>query len=416
MTFSTPGEFGFEDHMISDNLWPDPDIPISINVGDFYMNQECKNSKSLDIQLNELLDESLDSVIDRERTTFDHLVCPFGDRMVLFGAGNLGRKTLSGLRTQGIEPLAFVDNNRQLWNTITDGIQILSPQEAAKKFKDSASFVTTIWNGIIGNRQEVRQKQLYDLGCKTVIPFGFLFWKYPDIFLPHASLDSPHKLYQHSGELREVFTLWADDNSRKEYLDQLRFRMLMDFNGLSSPVTHEQYFPEDLFSILPGEVFIDCGAFDGDTIRELLQHQGDIERILAFEPDTINFSKLQEYISTLPNQSKEKILLRQDVIGKCGQKVRFSTTGTISSKVSEIGDKEFDCVCLDHAVIDCKPTYIKMDIEGSEINALYGALKVIQQNLPILAICVYHLPDDLWKVPSLIKSISGDYHFFLRQY
>ena len=232
----------------------------------------------------------------------------------------------------------------------------------------------------------------------------------------HACLDSPHKLYQHPDEIKEVFSLWSDEYSKREYLAQLRFRMLMDYKGLSSPVTTKQYFPEELYSILPGEVFIDCGAFDGDTIRELLNHQNDIGKIIAFEPDTMNFRKLQQYVSTLLPSDKEKILLRQVVVGKYEQKVRFTTTGTVSSMVTENGNLELDCVCLGHEVIEYRPTFIKMDIEGSEIDALYGAFNLIQRTQPILAICIYHLPDHFWKIPLIIKSISDDYRFFLRPY
>jgi len=190
----------------------------------------------------------------------------------------------------------------------------------------------------------------------------------------------------------------------------------MDYKELSSPVTTKQYFPEELYSILPGEVFIDCGAFDGDTIRELLNHQNDIGKIIAFEPDTMNFRKLQQYVSTLLPSDKEKILLRQVVVGKYEQKVRFTTTGTVSSMVTENGNLELDCVCLGHEVIEYRPTFIKMDIEGSEIDALYGAFNLIQRTQPILAICIYHLPDHFWKIPLIIKSISDDYRFFLRPY
>jgi len=137
------------------------------------MNQKSEYLNSLEIQLNELLDESLDSVINRERTTYDKLTAPFADRIVLFGAGNLGRKTLAGLRRLGIEPLAFTDNNQALWNSVIDGIKVLSPHEATENFKDTATFIITIWNGATGSRQEVSQNQLHDLGCQTVISFGF---------------------------------------------------------------------------------------------------------------------------------------------------------------------------------------------------------------------------------------------------
>lgn len=378
------------------------------------MSQRGEYSKTLEMQLKELLDEDLNLVIEREKTAFDKLTNSFGNQLVLFGAGNLGRKTLAGLRKVGIEPIAFADNNPNIWNTSMEGLQILSPEEAAKKFGQTATFITTIWRGG-GDRQSTRQKQLSDLNCANVISFGYLFWKYSDLFLPHGYLELPSLFREHTEELRKLFYMWADDNSRREYLAQLRFRMRLDFDGLPSPVSHKQYFPNDLFSILPEEVFVDCGAFDGDTIRDLLHQQTDfLGQIFAFEPDDINFSKLQRYISTLPASIQERIIAKHSPVGMCDQKVRFSSTGTISSKASETGEVEMDCICIDQDTADSTPTYIKMDIEGAEIDALHGARETIQRYQPILAVCLYHRPDHLWKIPLLISSYYDDYNLFLR--
>lgn len=379
------------------------------------MNQKSENLKSLETQLNELLDESPDSVIHREQTTFDQLAEPFSDKIVLFGAGNLGRKTLAGLRKAGVEPLSFADNNPKIWNTSIDGLQVLSPQDAANKFGRTAAFVVTIWRANGGDRQADRRKQLIDLNCTHVISFGFLYWKYASVFLPHACLELPSKFRQHTEELRKLFYMWADDESRREYLSQLRFRIRLDFDGLASPVSHKQYFPDDLYSILPGDVFIDCGAYNGDTIHELLQHQKFFSgKILAFEPDQKNFQKLQDYISTLPEQIRKNVIAKQVPVGTCGQIVHFVSTGTVASRVTEDGDMEMNCVCIDQQIIDYQPSFIKMDIEGAEIDALNGAREAIQRSRPILAICVYHKPDHLWKIPILISTLSDDYRFFLR--
>ena len=67
-------------------------------------------------QLEELLNEDLHNIIDRERTSFDEVVKPFGESLILFGAGQLGRKVLNILRFAGIDPLAFTDNDQNLWD------------------------------------------------------------------------------------------------------------------------------------------------------------------------------------------------------------------------------------------------------------------------------------------------------------
>ena len=373
------------------------------------------NQPSLEKQIDLLLSEDVESVKRREHSAFNQMADPFRDSLVLFGAGNLGRETLAGLRRIGIEPKAFSDNNPTLWNTSVDGLKVLSPDEATKKYRDKATFVITIWSALGGDRQSRRREQLLNLKCEKVVLFGFLFWKYPDIFLPHYSLDEPHKFYEHSDDLRRLFYLWGDESSQREYLAQLRFRMLLDFDGLPSPVAHKQYFAGDLFSLKDDEFFVDVGAFDGDTIQEFLQRQGSkFNRVLALEPDLKNFEKLDKYLSTLPAPIRDKVTALRIAAGARREVVRFDAKGTVQSMVSESGNIEIECVPLDEILESQSPSFLKMDIEGFEIDAMLGASAVIKESIPVLAICLYHKPDHLWRIPLLIHSWSDQYRFFLR--
>jgi FkbM family methyltransferase len=224
----------------------------------------------------------------------------------------------------------------------------------------------------------------------------------------------PHKVFEQAKEVKQVFSLWADDESRNEYLAQVRWRALMDFDSLMPPVEHEIYFPNDLLTILPDEVFVDCGAYDGDTIRNLLQTQAPYSgHIIAFEPDPSNFLKLKQYIQNRPAEVKEKIEAYPFALGANRSRVRFEAAGTEASAVGS-GEFEVECVTLDEILANKNPTYIKMDIEGSELDALIGAKNIIQKHLPVLAICSYHRQDHLWRIPSLIHSYSDQYRFFLR--
>ena len=364
--------------------------------------------------LQKLFSETMEDVYQREQSTFDKLADPFGSSLVLFGAGGLGKKTLAGLRSIGIEPLAFADNNQTLWGKDVNGVQVLSLEDAAKKFGKTAAFIVTIWKGEALDTMAERQKQLIELNCEKVIPFSYLYWKYKDLFLPHYAFDMPHKVFQQSEEIQRVFPLWGDDASRREYIAQLKWRIFMDFDALPAPVTHQIYFPNDLTSLSPDDVFVDCGAYDGDTIRSLLQaietYSGNI---FAFEPDPANFQKLEQYVSALPGSVHERLKLYPFAVGAHKSRVKFEASGTEASFVGS-GDIEVDCVALDEILSDQKPTYIKMDIEGSELHALAGAQNTIKNNLPVLAVCAYHSQDHLWKIPALIHSYSDQYRFFLR--
>src|SRR6266481_3992485 len=119
-------------------------------------------------RIRDLLSEGIGAALERERTTFDREVGQFGRSLVLFGAGRLGRKTLTGLRRLGIEPITFADSNASLWGKAVDGLKVVSPREARARHGETAAFVVTIWCGEGWDRMKDRVRSLRDLGCKRV--------------------------------------------------------------------------------------------------------------------------------------------------------------------------------------------------------------------------------------------------------
>jgi FkbM family methyltransferase len=167
-----------------------------------------------------------------------------------------------------------------------------------------------------------------------------------------------------------------------------------------------------LCALQANEVFVDCGAFDGDTIASFLaQPKPGFHKIIAFEPDPGNFEKLQRNVAG--RAERDRIVLHRAATGAENCAVRFSADGNSSSAVGT-GSLDVDCVRLDDVLAAEAPTYIKMDIEGAELDSLAGARHTIAQHRPVLAICCYHRQDHLWKVPNLIHSIDSEYRFFLR--
>lgn len=372
---------------------------------------------ALETELDHLLQNDLQSVIEYERIAFDAQVEPHGRSLVLFGAGNLGCRVLACLRQDGIEPLAFADNNHSLWGNKIEGIEVYSPDEAAKKFGRNAAFVVTIWSPHSGHQFAQTKQKLNALSCEKVVSFVSLTWKYPDKFLPDCFMDLPHKIFENKINIIKTFDLWADDISRTTYLTQLKWRILANFDGLPEKTSQMQYFAEDLFINLIEEVFIDCGAYDGDTVKDFLKKtNSSFSRIVAIEPDPFNFQRLKMFVQTLPSKTREKISLIQKAVGQNENKLRFTGNGTASSKSASDGCIEVDCITLDNVAKNLKPTFIKMDIEDAEIDALPGAKNIIVKNQPVLAICVYHKQDHIWQIPLLIKSFSEQYQLFLRSH
>jgi FkbM family methyltransferase len=369
----------------------------------------------LEASLQSLVSEDIPSAIKREQSAFDEQASPFEDRLVLFGAGGLGRKTLAGLRQAGIEPLAFADNNASLWGRQIEGVPVLNPQAAAEQFGGRAAFVVTIWRAGGSHRFEHTRQQFLHLGCSRVVSFAPLFWKYADVFLPYYAIGLPHTLLPQADQIVLAFGLWADEASRREYLAQVRWRLQLDFDGLPSPVAGAQYFPDGLFHLSGDEVFVDCGAYDGDSLRGFVERQPAFKgEYIAIEPDPGNLQSLRQYVSTLPAGWRDRVKILPLAAGARRETVRFAATGLASAGVSATGGLEVESLSLDEILRDVRPTFIKMDIEGAEMDALIGARRSIENALPVLAISVYHQPDHLWRIPLLIQSFSDQYRYFLR--
>lgn len=361
-----------------------------------------------------LLAEGVNGARERESCAYESLAGPLGTRIVLFGAGGLGRRCLAGLRHYGIEPLAFADNNSKLWGKEMEGLPVLEPRQAAARFGETAVFVITIWGAFSADRMMDRVNQVRALGCATVVPFGPLLWRYPERSLPHYAVDLPHHLIEKADDILCCFDLWADDESRQEYVAQLQWRLSFDFGAMAPPKRDAIYFPPGLLELDSHEVFVDCGAFDGDTLGLFLrQSKSAFARAFALEPDPANFARLSASVAVLPEAVRSRIELKCAAVGAREGKVRFSAHGTASSSVGA-GDLEVDCVTLDRFLGGYAPTFIKMDIEGAEPDAIRGAAAVIREHSPTLATCCYHLQDHLWSIPLLIQSLNPNYNFYLR--
>lgn len=362
-------------------------------------------------ELETLLGEDPSRVRARASALFDDLVSP-AQPLVLFGAGGLGRKTLDGLRKLGRPPVAFADSNPRLHGTEIDGLPVLSPESAAREHGSTAAVVVTIFLGADNARLRA-----VDLGCRTVLPFYPLFWKHPETFLPHYAYDLPHRVLEAGDLIRAAWSLLGDEESRREFLGQLRWR-LDPASGQPPPACGDEiYFPPDLVSLSASEVFVDCGGFDGDTARSFLARTGNrFERLLIFEPDPTNFEKLLAWTKSLPQDVARRIDARPLALGSRAGTVRFDVQGATSSAVSDTGSLEVKCESLNALLEGTRSTFIKMDIEGAELDALEGAAAHISRHLPLLALSAYHRQDHLWAVPLAVRAVSGSYDFYLRRH
>ena len=369
----------------------------------------------MSMPLSELLNKSPDAVRLREQSALDELLKTTGGRVVLFGAGSVGTRALKELRGIGITPLCFSDNNESRWGSTIEGCPLLSPADAALRYGADSLFLVTIWNAAHWYVETLAQ--LRSLGCKSVSNYSPLFWRFPATFLPFLLNDLSHKVYEDADNVLAAEALWADQVSLEAYRSHVRWYATGDASGLPSRPSENSYFPADVFSISPDEVLVDCGAFDGDTIQQVIERAGSrFGSVHAVEADPLSLEKLQRNLGKMSPDVSQKVKIHECAVGAERGKVRFETTGTVDSKICVEGGVEVDCIPMDELFASTPVTMIKMDIEGAEYDALIGGSKVIQRDRPILAVCVYHLQSDLWRLPLLAQKLLPQHKFYLRPY
>ncbi|MEI6209099.1 MAG: FkbM family methyltransferase [Desulfuromonadales bacterium] len=325
---------------------------------------------------------------------------------VLFGAGGGGLFFLRFMRMAGAEPAFFVDNNETLWGATVSGVEVRPPSALLEYPNVTVVLCTAFYLAKL-------TKQCRELGVTTAVPY-YNFSRPPFPFVV-ATDEEAHEIL--SGEIpRRAYALLADDISRIVYKGTLAFRVTQDVVDMP-PFHRGEYFLTELFQVSHYAHFVDGGAFDGDTLREFLQVTGGrFDRYDAFEPDPDNFSLLEKIVSTLPPEMCEKIYFHCSALGAKDGIASFQSWGNACSALDEEGDVQVRVEALDDCMCTSKPTFIKLDIEGAELEALLGMEQTIRRCRPILAICVYHAVDHLWRIPLWIDGLGLGYRLYLRKH
>lgn len=174
------------------------------------------------------------------------------------------------------------------------------------------------------------------------------------------------------------------------------------------------YFEKDIVKPVEDEVFIDAGCYNGDTLVDFTEfYTKRYKKIYAFEPDEENYREAQRMIARRGIGNVE--LIPKGTWNEEGT-LCFDAINTVGSKISDEGKSEIRVTTIDRAVGPERVTYIKMDVEGAELNTLKGARETIVRDRPRLAVSLYHKAEDIIVLPSYILSIAKDYKLYLRHY
>ena len=248
------------------------------------------------------------------------------------------------------------------------------------------------------------KKQLQNLGLDSLNVDEYVFAKHADEIIKCAE-----SLY--------------DDESVKVYSEIIESRFMF------SPPSPE-IFSHNIYLALPEfhqleakEVFVDCGAFVGDTVEQyIFTHCGKFGKIFAFEPDIVNCNAMRARIERLNKEwalSDDKIELVNAGVGiktSIGVMENQDGLGSRISTNSELSEETIKIYALDEFFKDQKIDFLKADIESFELDMLRGAENIIRRDLPKLAICIYHNASDLYQILLWLKDLNLDYKFSIRHH
>jgi FkbM family methyltransferase len=336
-----------------------------------------------------------------------------GGPVLIYGAGNVGKDVFRLLTARGVSVLGFLDRQARP-GAAWQGVPVWLPDDPAALALQRSHCHALI--GIFNAYVEIPPivATLKALGYGRVTTFLDLHDQFPTELGDRFWLTARSYYASLESQLAAGYELWSDETSRALYIAILRGRLMHDHAALRRPDAGPQYFATDLPAWTTPLRFVDCGAFDGDTLRQLAGSGLAVEAVAAFEPDPVNFVKLAHYVRSQRASFPAAVALFPCGVHSSTEQLQFRAGQGAGSHASTSGDTGIQCVSLDEALPCFRPNLIKMDIEGAEYAALWGARQTLAEHRPGLAICLYHRPEHLWQIPLLVRDWKLGYRFYLR--
>ncbi len=295
----------------------------------------------------------LQIIMNRDIENYERLEGIQSPKIIIYGAGKMCEASINSCRALGHTVNFICDRDKLKQGKEKFGIKIISPEELIEKHLDATVIV-----GTSDYTEEVMEYLSAYFKNECIIPL-----------VSQATLE--HQL--------------------------------------------KQYFEESILEYTDGEVFVDCGCYDFET-SERLMSICDVKKIYAFEPDAQNLEKMRLNIERL--KCKDKVSIFNCGLWDKSTSLYFSASGDMMSTVCMVdngGENKIKVAALD-SIIKEKVTFIKMDIEGSEMKALQGGKNLIRTYKPKLAISIYHKWEDLVDIPAYIHELVPEYRLFMRHY
>jgi FkbM family methyltransferase len=329
--------------------------------------------------------------------------------VVIYGAGFEGLMALRQMKELGVVIKCFCDTNSTMSGKILSGVSVVGIKELTAFPKDTPIIITPRFHSV-----EI-EISLRGLGFSNLLISERIFGDHNGFkFYRSNCAERKTVAEQNLAKIEFVHSKLADEHSKAVFDANLALWTQGDYKLSEKSLTKETYFPEGIIRLSGNEVFIDCGAYTGDSAYEFAkQANGNYRAIYAYEADEI-FTEIAKRFCAAKQLKNAHI----ENIGIYSKKATLSFVDEdgVGNRISGSGSKSIQVDSLDNLLSVCPYpiTFIKMDIEGAEMEALLGAKGTISQYLPKLAISVYHKFGDIWEIPYYILNNYPYYRIFLR--
>ena len=314
----------------------------------------------------------------------------------------LGRNKYAQRVSEAATVTAFVDDHTP------DRVYLGRPVVRMADLPGDAIVVSCVVNA----RPVTALARLQAAGQRRVIDYCALARLAPQLFAPvDYCASSRTDIQENATRYRWVYDRLADEESKRHFAKVLRFRLNMDveiMQGFSLAIDR-QYF-EEFLPLSAGAVFVDGGGYDGATTRQFIARNGAYRRIYYFEPAPGMMAESRRNLAGLRDiEFVQKGLFNQK------SRLRFDASGQDASRLSPDGGTEIEVVPLDLEVEE-PVTFLKLDVEGAEPEAIQGAAGHIRADTPQMAVCIYHDQRDFWRIPQQVLAINDRYRLYVRHY
>ncbi|MBE6593311.1 MAG: FkbM family methyltransferase [Ruminococcaceae bacterium] len=326
--------------------------------------------------------------------------------VVMYGMGNGADKILAVCDRYNIEIADFFASDGFVRGHSFHGKTVLSYSEVKKKYGAENMIVLISFGSSLPDVLSLF-KRVND-ECETYAP---------DVPVCDGELFTYEFFTKNKEKIEKVYSLLADETSKSIYKNVINYKLSGKLDYLFAAETDKC----ESYSLLDAKNFrsaADLGAYNGDTVRELLEYSPDIERIFAFEPDKRNFKKLNQFCDQ--STSKADLIALNAAAWECDTTLTFGGEGNRNSGVfaprKTARSVEVEARSLDSVLSGTRVDYIKYDVEGAEREAIEGSRGTILSHRPALLVSAYHKSEDIFALPLQIHDLRPDYKLYYRRY